>query len=198
MSNLVFPSTMNGYLWDSKKKPVFNNLTHSSATGRDVRIALYDQPVYEFTLSNQWLTRADKDTLIGFFVARRGMFDSWLYLDEDGVVTAQTFGTGDGVATAFQLLKATVNALEIVNNLVSSPLIYINGVLKTIGTHYSVSATGLITFVTVPTAGAVLAWTGSAYYRCVFLEDTLAYNQFASRLYDCSEIKFKGSLVNKL
>jgi hypothetical protein len=43
-----------------------------------------------------------------------------------------------------------------------------------------------------------LTWTGAAYYRCVFMEDSLEYNQFANRLYDCSEITFKGSLVNKL
>jgi len=198
MSDLVFPSTMNGYVWDSKKKPVFNNLTHSSVTGRDVRIALYDQPVYEFTLSNQWLTKADKDVLMGFFLARRGAFDSWLYLDEDGAVTAQAFGVGNGATLGFQLLKATDSALEIVNNLATLPLIYVDAVLKTVGTHYTISATGVVTFVTAPTAGAVLAWTGSAYYRCVFLEDSLEYNQFMYRLYDCSEITFKGSLANKL
>jgi hypothetical protein len=196
MSNLVFPSTLNGYVWDSKKKPVFNNITHKPATGRDIRIALYDQPVYEFLLSNEWLTKANKDTLMGFFLARRGSFDSFLYGDEDCVISNQWFATGNGVATTFHLLKATAWAVEIVNNVVGVPLIYLDNVLLTSGTHYTISATGLVTFMTAPTGA--LTWTGAVYYRCVFMEDSLEYNQFANRLYDCSEITFKGSLANKL
>lgn len=198
MSNLVFPSTLSGYQWDSKKKPVFNNITHSPPTGRDVRISLYEHPVYEFMLSNQWLTKADKDTLMNFFKARRGSFDSFLYADEESVAVANAFNTGNGVTTQFQLRFWADPYQETVNNVAGSPLLYLNNVLQTPGTHYTISTTGLITFATAPTSGAVLSWSGTAYYRCIFLEDSLEYNQFADRLYDCSEIKFKGSLAAKL
>ncbi len=195
MSDLVFPASMNGYMWDSKKKPVFNNLTHSPTTGRDIHISLYNQPVYEFNLSNQWLTKADKDSLIGFFLARQGSFDSFLYLDEDSVAVAEPIAVGNGVTTSFQLTKVTGGFSSIVNNPVGLSL-YLNGALLILGTHYTISATGLISC-SVP-SGQVLSWSGSAYYRCVFLADSLEYNQFAERLYDCSEITFKGALVNKL
>lgn len=198
MSNDIFPSSLIGYTWDSLKKPLFNNITHSPATGRDIRIALYAQPVFEFSLSNAWLTKADKDSLIGFFMARSGGFDSFLYSDEDCTVTAEYFGTGDGTMTAFQLQKVVGSSLSMVQNLASTPLIYKDAVLQTVGTHYTVSSTGLVSFVTPPANGAVLTWTGSCYYRCVFLSDDLEYNQFANRLYDCDEIRFKGCLANKL
>jgi uncharacterized protein (TIGR02217 family) len=195
MSNEVFPSTLNGYLWDSKKKPTFNNVTHSPTSGRDIHIALYSQPVFEFNLSNQWLTDADKNTLMNFFQRRQGSFDSFLYADEDSTVTAHAIYVGDGVTTQFQLSKWNDPFREIVNNVAGMPTIYLNGVTNT---DWSMNATGLITFTTAPGAGVVISWSGLAYYRCVFLEDALEYNQFASRLYDCEEIAFKGSLVNKL
>ena len=76
--------------------------------------------------------------------------------------------------------------------------IYKNGVLLTPGVHYTLAAYGVVTMVSAPTLGDVLSWTGTAFYRCAFLEDSLEYNQFADRLYDCNEIKFKGSLANKV
>jgi hypothetical protein len=198
MSNLVFPSTLNGYVWDCKKKPVFNNITHSPPTGRDVRISLYEHPIYEFTLSNQWLSKTDKDLLMNFFKARRGSFDSFLYSDEESIALVHPIYIGDGVTTTFQLSFLAYPYREIVNNFAGSPLIYLGTTLKTLGVHYTISPTGLITFVTAPVSGVVMFWSGTAYYRCIFLEDSLEYNQFADRLYDCNEIKFKGSLAAKL
>lgn len=196
MSNELFPSALIGWQWDVKKKPLFNNIKHSPPTGRDIRIAVYQQPMFEFSLTNQWLTKADKDALIGFFMARNGGFDSFLFQDDDCTVTTEAFGTGNGTTTQFQLKKVVGSSLADVHNLASSPLIYKNGVLQTSG--YTLGTNGLITFSTAPANGVVLAWTGSCYYRCIFLEDELEYNQFADRLYDCEEVRFKGALVNKL
>lgn len=196
MSNEVFPSTLSGFTFDSLKKPIFNNLTHSPLTGRDIHIALYNQPVYEFTLINEWLSTADKDSLMGFFMNRRGSFDSFLYTDEDSIVTDYQFATGDGATAAFQLLKSSGGFIETVNNPVGIPSLYINDVLQTSGV--TISATGLVTFSSAPANTYSIKWTGSAYYRCVFLEDSLEYNQFMNRLYECNEIKFKGAMVNKL
>jgi hypothetical protein len=196
MSNEVFPSQLHGFTWECKKKPVFNTITHSPPTGRDVRISLYSQPVYEFTLSNQWLTKADKDLLIGFFLARKGGFDSFLYQDEDCVVVNQPIYAVSG-SNNFQLIKSTYAADELVNNVAVAPVVSIVG----LGAldylfDYTVSSTGLVSIVFTP--DDVVSWSGSCYYRCVFLEDSLEYNQFADRLYDCGEIKFKGCLANKL
>lgn len=86
--------------------------------------------------------------------------------------------------------------METVNNPVGTPSIYNAGVLQSSGV--TISSTGLVTFSTAPASGNALTWTGSAYYRCVFMEDSLAYNQFMSCLYECNEITFKGAMVNKL
>ena len=195
MSNEVFPSQLHGFTWECKKKPMFNTITHSPPTGCDVRISLYSQPVYEFTLSNQWLTKADKDVLIGFFLARKGGFDSFLYQDEDCVVIKQPIYPIAGSDFDFQLIKSTAAASEIVNNVADTPSLYFDNELLSLS-DYEVDGWGLIRLLINPYG--TVSWSGSCYYRCVFLDDELEYNQFADRLYDCSEIKFKGSLANKL
>jgi hypothetical protein len=196
MSNEVFPSQLQGFTWECKKKPIFNTITHSPPTGRDVRISLYSQPVYEFTLSNQWLTKADKDLLIGFFLARKGGFDSFLYQDEDCVVANQQLVALDSSLTIYQLIKSTAAANEVVNNAYVSDIWLSSGLGLDYPDDYSIDPTGLITLFNVPDSSVI--WSGSCYYRCVFLEDSLEYNQFADRLYDCGEISFKGCLANKL
>lgn len=193
MSELVFSSDLSGYQWDSKKKPVFSTLSHSPMTGRDVRIALYRQPVYEFILHNGWMNTADKNSLMAFFVARKGVLDSFLYADEDCDVSNQVIGAGNGVITTFQLIKNTGAAVEWVCNPAPNAQIYVAGALKTAITDYGINWKGEVVFVVAPAVGAVISWSGVAYYRCVFLADELEVSQFANLLYECGEIAFKGS-----
>jgi hypothetical protein len=195
MSNFLFPKNLTGYQWDGTKKPVFNNVTHAPTNGRDVTLSLYSQPVYEFVLHNGWLTKADKNTLINFFISRGGSFDSFLYDDEDSAISHSVFAVGDGVMTDFQLTKVTNLAIETVNNCAANPSIYLDDVLQT---GCTVSGSGLVTMAVAPAIGAVLSWSGTAYYRCVFADDNLEYNQFANLLYDCDTITFKGSMATKL
>jgi uncharacterized protein (TIGR02217 family) len=192
MSDLVFPSELSGYAWDSKKKPVFSTISQSPVTGRDVRIALYRQPIYEFMLSNVWMDTADKNSLIAFFVARKGVLDSFLYADEDCDVSNQFIGAGNGVITTFQLIKNTGTAVEWVCNPAPNAQIYVAGALKTATTDYVINWKGEVIFVAAPAVGAVISWSGVAYYRCVFLANELEVSQFANLLYECGEIGFKG------
>lgn len=60
------------------------------------------------------------------------------------------YGMGDGASTLFSLPFAQV-----------TPSIYIDGVLQTLTTHYTVTPAGVVTFVTPPGNGTVLTWTGN-------------------------------------
>lgn len=62
----------------------------------------------------------------------------------------RSIGTGDGSGTQFSLPWKPV-----------TPAIYIDGVLKTLTTHYTVTPGGLVTFVTPPGNGTVLTWDGN-------------------------------------
>jgi uncharacterized protein (TIGR02217 family) len=197
MSNAIFPASLIGYVYGNKKKPNFNTASHSPVSGRAVNLLLYDQPVHEFSLSNEWLSETDKNTFIGFFKARKGSFESFLFADEDSVITGQAIGLGDGVTTHYQLVRITNDSIEQVNNFAGIS-VYLDGVLQSYVMDYLINDTGLIIFTTAPTSGAVITWTGTAYYRCVFVEDRLESSQFANQLTACADIKFYGCMANKL
>jgi hypothetical protein len=44
-------------------------------------------------------------------------------------------------------------------------------------------------------AGSALTWTGSYYYRCRFLQDTLEFNEFMNSLWEAKKVEFIGSLT---
>ena len=96
MSNAVFP-TLPGLAWGVKKTPVWSTNTIKSANGREMRAAYYRYPLWRFTLSFEVLrTRSavnELEQLAGFFNARRGSFESFLYEDpSDNSVSGQASG----------------------------------------------------------------------------------------------------------
>jgi hypothetical protein len=109
MSNQVYP-VLPGLKFDVKKLPQFASLYQESVTGKDNVIALRAYPIYNFDLQYEAVrdTAAypEFDSLFGFFLARQGRFDSWLFNDpDDNSVTQQLIGVGDGTNTTFQLLR---------------------------------------------------------------------------------------------
>lgn len=78
--------------------------------------------------------------------------------------------TGVGVAStlAYQMYKNyTISPIPVYQQIVQKPVatglkIYKNGVLQTLTTHYTINAaTGIVTFVSQPTIGQTLTWTGN-------------------------------------
>lgn len=196
MSNLVFP-TLPGLIYPVKKTPSWSTNIQEAASGKETRVNFWSFPKWSWSLTFELLR--DKPlisldelwTLAGFFNKHYGSYDSWLFNDpDDNTVTAQGFGTGDGVTTQFQLARTRGGFTEPVKDVNAAPAIYKAGVLQTLTTHYSVSATGLITFVAAPAAAAALTWTGTYYWRCRFLDDTVDFEKFASQMWESNEIKF--------
>ena len=202
MSNATLPSFA-GLSWDISVSPAFSTKVHRAVSGYEVRAAFMAYPLWTFNLKYDLIrdsvTNNELDTLLGFFNARQGQFDSFLYTDPaDSAYTAMAFGTGTGSQTQFQITRSRGGFVEPVMNLNGAPLIYIAGVLQTVGTNYSISSTGVVTFVTAPAASAALTWTGAFYYRCRFLSDNIAPSQWAQNLYSLSKLDFVGSPMNKV
>jgi uncharacterized protein (TIGR02217 family) len=109
----------------------------------------------------------------------------------DYIATNSVFGTGDGTTVAFQLsmtydpqyiLLGTAGTYFYVRDimlLATTPVIKKANVVQTPGTHYTISNTGLVTFVTAPAAGAQLVWSGEFDVPVRFDSDTLpvVYNE---------------------
>lgn len=202
MSNEVFPS-LPGLTWNVVKEPLFNTKVQTSVNMAELRAAFANTPVYDFTLGYDVLREydafAELRSLGGFFLARQGRWDSFLFSDPtDFNVAGQQFGTGNGVATAFQLTRAFGAFREQVSQLSGAPQVYANGVLLSTPSQYNVSSTGLVTFASPPATNANLAWSGSYYFRCRFKEDVSSYNNFMRDLWELRSLTFRGSLGTKV
>jgi uncharacterized protein (TIGR02217 family) len=194
MSNAIFP-TLPGLTWDLLRTPVWSTTKKISVSQREYRIANMAFPRYKYKLSFEFLRQTNGftefTTLTGFFNARQGGFDSFLFQDpDDYTVTAQTIGVGNGSNKLFQLVRTWGGCLEPVYDANSAPLIYLDGTLKTLTTDYTVSATGLVTFVTAPGAGVVVTWTGNYYRRVCFTQDMADFNKFMTNLWSLKTLEF--------
>ena len=90
------------------------------------------------------------------------------------VATAQEIGVGDATTTQFLMYRQIGGTMiDIVQNFISPPSIYLNGVLKTVTTDYTIDQYGNLTFTTAPGSGVAITWTGQFYFRARFLEDQI-------------------------
>lgn len=188
MSNLVFTPPP-GLSWSVFKIPNMNTLVQTATSGKTTRAQLWANPIWKFKMNWEYLrdgnaTPSDVQSILDFFLARGGSFDTFLYTDPtDNAVTTMNFGTGDGVTVAFQLSRKWANFSESIQNINGTPSIFKNAALLTAGVDYSINTTGLVTFAVAPAAAAALTWTGSFYYRLRFEKDLYEFEQFVQNLW---------------
>lgn len=195
MGNAVFP-TLPGLQWNVKKIPVFSTRVQKSVSGKPKTAADMAYPLWQFEMSYALLradATAELQTLMGFFLQRSGAFDSFLFEDpDDKSVVDQQFGTGNGSATQFQLVRSLGGFVEPIQNVNGSPTIKVNGVTKATPADYSINSTGLVTFTTPPANGATITWTGSFYFRVHFTIDEAEFNKFSHQLWDLKKVKMES------
>ena len=212
MSNLLFPK-IRGLAWTIKKTPTFSTDVQESLAGREVRIQNFANPIWEFTLSYEYLLADSRfrdeneqtplETLVGFFLARGGQFDDFLLNEsdltgrlEDSVYSGQPIGAGDGVSRSFQLVRNIGGFLEAVQNPMNqTATVYLNGVAKQQGTDYTI-ANGLVTFTTAPAAGVSITADFIMLHRVRFHtgssrsgKEGLELSNFYFNLYECKEVQ---------
>ncbi|HLH29835.1 MAG TPA: DUF2460 domain-containing protein [Terriglobia bacterium] len=194
MSNIVFSPPP--YLaWSVFKSPQFNTVVQSATSGKTVRVALWSNPIWTFKLTWDVIrdgnaTPSDIQTLIDFFLARQGSFDTFLFTDPtDNSVSNQQFGTGDGTTLSFQLTRTWASFAEAIQNTNGAPVIKKNGVTLSAGVDYSINSTGLVTFSVAPATSAVLTWTGSFFYRLRFKNDLQEFENFLFNLWSAKTVE---------
>ena len=193
MSSAIFP-TLPGLTWDIQRTPVWSTTKKTSVSLREFRTANASYPRYKYKLSFEFLRQrtgyTEMATLAGFFNARQGGFDSFLFTDpDDYTVTSQVLGVGDGSNKLLQLVRTWGGFVEPVYDANSAPVIDLGGTVQTLGTHYTLSATGRVTFVTAPGAGVVVNWTGTYYRRLCFNQDAADFSQFTKNLWSLKTLE---------
>jgi uncharacterized protein (TIGR02217 family) len=179
-------------MWPVKRTPLWKTTVKATPSGREWRTTAMAYPRYRYALQYEFLRSnaawLEFQTLLGFFNARNGGYDTFLFTDQDdSSVTAQVFGTGDGVTTQFQLVRTLGGVVVPVYDLNGAASIYKAAVLQ--GSGYSISATGLVTFTVAPANGLALTWTGSYYWRVRFDGDELELSQFLRTFWSTGQVK---------
>jgi uncharacterized protein (TIGR02217 family) len=138
-------------------------------------------------------------TLVGFYNQQKGAAIPFCFLDSvDNAATNQTFGTGDGISTQFQLFRTFGNVYEPVLAPYGGVTVYKGGTMLTPTTDFTVSNLGLVTFTVAPVLGAALTWTGTFYWICRFLDDQIEFENFMNNYWMCKKILFKSKKLYSL
>lgn len=194
MGNAVFP-TFPGLKWGRKKTAVWSTGTQKSASGREFRTAYYTYPQWRFSLSFEVLrTKAsvnELEKLAGFFNARKGSFESFLYEDPaDNAVTDQLVGnTVQGVAR-YQLVRSMGGFIEPVSAVKERPAVKVGGTALAYGRDYTVTDKGVLVFNTPQPPGRPITWTGGFYFRVRFTSDTVDFENVLGSLWAAKKIEF--------
>ncbi len=202
MSSLTLPSYP-GLAWENTIAPMFSTKIQTSVGGSEVRAAFQPYPIHRYALVHEFLRSSvatvEMQGLWGFYCTMLGSWDTFLFTDpNDNAGVVQNFGVGDGSTKIFQLYRVLSGAggafgfAEPVYNILGAQ-IYVNGVLQTLGSQYSLS-NGVVTFVTAPGVSLPLSWNGAYQWRCRFEDDALEFSQFANLYFEQRGLKFRTVL----
>jgi uncharacterized protein (TIGR02217 family) len=199
---LIFPA-LPGLAWSVTKSPTFQTRIQRAVSGRELRALDYPYPLWQFTLVFDFLRdnpAAGLDelrTLMGFFMLCQGAFGTFLFQDpSDDRVSGQQIGTGDTLRTVFQLQRTMGKTLPsggflepiVAPNVVNA--VYFNGIVQDPAGYSVDPMTGLVTFNIAPGSGLIITADYSYYFRCRFIDDSYAFENFMFRLWQLKKLTF--------
>ncbi len=193
----IFPSSLLCFGIGVKRSAVWSTLVQTSVSGKETRAAFQSTPRWRYEIpvpfarisgfSVQTVTN-EMATLQAFFQAAQGQLNYFLYTDPfSNTAVAQNIGTGTGGAGQTTQID-DIEGFPIFD-FNGTPALYVNGVLKTLTTDYTVSATGLVTWVTNPGNTLPITWSGSYYRRCRFETDEWEMEQIVNLVWGNASLK---------
>ena len=157
--------------------PVWENSRVSALSGWSQRNQQRARPVHQFSYSSAETDLTTLQGIRGFHTAVRGSLSTWLLKDWTNYsATNELLGTGDNVETDFQIVKNEGNTanpyVRTIQYTKSGTLaVYVDDVLQSTPAQYTVTATGLIQFVTAPGSGLDVTADYEFYIPVSFLQD---------------------------
>lgn len=174
--SLGSPIALPGLQWPVHKRPLFNTEVYKGSSGVSVRRANMQFPIWEFDLSYEFLrdsVNQEFQTLLDFFLARQGGFDTFLFKDKDDYqVTNGFLATADGVTTQFAFVRSfggtfydKVGQVDNGNTITLYGTVAENGTVPNLPGPYTITVTNSATFVAdvkVTKAGVPMTKVASA------------------------------------
>lgn len=156
-------------------------------------------PIWKHTLAYNFLRDTgvfpELKTLGGFWLARGGPADSFLFTDpDDSVVRNEFIGLGGAGRTVFQLLRTWGAYIEPVfyPNHISG--VFVNGQ----PVAYTRGLLGQITLSKRPAPGQLVTWSGAYFFRSRFGSDTASFEKFLHQVWKSGKVELVGSLQDKV
>jgi len=150
----------------AKGGPGFNTSIATLQSGKEQRNINWAQQRCGYDISYGIGSKQLYRQVLNFFYVRQGKAYGFRFKDwVDYQLTAEAIGTGNGVENEFQITKTYSDAggsyvRNIYKPVSGTVQVYLNGVLQTVTTHYTINhSTGIITFVTPPSNGVVVTVT---------------------------------------
>ena len=196
----AFPA-LPGQGWSVHKKPKWSTIIAPHVSGREVRFANYEYPLWEFeatfdglgsdSVSYPSLGAQSLQSLLGLFLQCQGQFGTFLYMDPtDNAVTAQALATGDGSTEIFAFVRSLGGFTEPVGWVTSVSNIYLNGVAQASG--WSLTTPNSLVFTGAPSSGVAITASFAFMFECRFDDDTLDFEEFIQNLWKLESLKFKS------
>lgn len=183
------------------KSPRFRTNISEAASGDEVRYSQAEYPRWDFELSYEFLedrTGADSSlkTLLGFFLARQGSFEAWLFKDPDDYKAEESLcGVADGVTTEFPLRRSMGGYHELIGQVdnVNPIQVFVDNVLID-PDDYSIVLPNSLVFDSAPASGGIITASFQFFYVCRFNEDRLDFEKFADQLWNLQTMNFRSIL----
>jgi|SRR5882672_2329765 len=198
----TFPPLI-GATYPVVKTPTWKTLHQEATSGQDNPIPLWSFPRWRISLpyealnsssaALQSLAALEMQGLAVLFNLVRGAALVFQFADpDDGAVTDQLFGLGDGATTAFPLVRTMTGFGGVTfSEPVFAPVAIAS--VKVAGTPtvlYTLGTQGLVTFNSPPAAAAALTWTGTFNWLCRFDDDAVDFEKFVNLIWQAKAIKF--------
>lgn len=197
----TFP-VLAGLSYPVKRTPVFDTETEDALSGARTRYPNRTLPLYRYMLEFEVLREAaaylEWQTMLGFYNSVLGDCYLFRFNDvSDNTATAESFGSGDGTSTVFQLTRAgSFGFAEPVYAPVAVTQVKVAGVVVNTPGDYSVDlTTGLVTFAVAPAGSAALTWTGTYDWYCRFDKGNVDFSKFMNGLWELKGLSFTTELL---
>lgn len=198
-----------GLGWSRHKKPGFQTRIASHVSGREVRLALQVNPLYEFEAVLGGLSSATTpaealaglgasslQSLMGFFLQMQGQFGTFLYADpDDGTVAGGAVAIGDGTTQSFIIPRVLGGFSEPSSWVTNVGNVYLNGVAQAPAT-WVFTPPNSIGFYTAPSSGTAITADFSFAFQCRFLDDQMDFEEFMAALWKLDSLKFRSIKAN--
>jgi hypothetical protein len=196
----AFP-TLPGQGWSVHKTPTFSTIVANHVSGREVRDALYQNPIWRFELTFDGLASDSASypglgpqslqDLMGLFLQCQGQLSPFLYTDpSDNAAIGQNFATGDGATTTFTFARALGGFLEPVGWVTNVAEVRVGGVAQSSG--WSLSSPNSLVFAAAPASGALIGASFTYAFQCRFDDDAADFEQFMQNLWTLQSLKFRS------